>query len=159
MDSPNTVTHITNISTEQSLYERDFYQWALHNAELLKQGKLAEIDIYNIAEELEDMGRNNKRELESRLAILIMHLLKWQYQAKHRCRSWITTINTQRMDIELLLKNSPSLKHKIEITIEESFVNAKRLFENETSINQNILPETCPYTFEEIINHKFRPEK
>ena len=87
------------------LYDKDFYQWTLYNAELLRQGKITEIDIQNIAEELESMGKSQKRELISRLAVLIMHLLKWQYQPEKRSHSWIETINEQRRQIvELFLK-------------------------------------------------------
>jgi hypothetical protein len=141
-----------------TLYDTDFYQWTFHNAELLRQGKLTEIDIPNIAEELESMGKSEKRELFSRLTVLVMHLLKWQYQSQKRSNSWITTINTQRMDIELLLKDSPSLKHDINKILNEVYINAKKMFEKETGISKKELPEICPYTFMQIINNDFWPE-
>ena len=141
-----------------TLYDTDFYQWTFHNAELLRQGKLTEIDIPNIAEELESMGKSEKRELFSRLAVLVMHLLKWQYQSKKRSNSWITTINTQRMDIELLLQDSPSLKHDIDKILNEVYINAKKMFERETGISKKQLPETCPYTFMQVRNNDFWPE-
>ena len=142
-----------------TLYDTDFYQWTFHNAELLRQGKLTEIDIPNIAEELESMGKSEKRELFSRLAVLVMHLLKWQYQSQRRSNSWITTINTQRMDIELLLQDSPSLKHNIDKILNEVYINAKKMFERETGISKKELPEACPYTFMQIINNDFWPEE
>ncbi|MCI4626905.1 MAG: DUF29 domain-containing protein [Candidatus Magnetoovum sp. WYHC-5] len=146
------------MQTKKSLYDSDFYQWALYNAELLKQGKFTEIDIDNIAEELEDMGKNNKRELESRLMVLIMHLLKWQYQPIRRSESWRATINTQRVEIERLLKNSPSLKHNIETVIDEAFKDAAISFEDETGIDKKHLLQTCPYTFEQLRDRSFRPD-
>ncbi len=152
-----TIITDSNISTEKSLYETDFYQWALHNAGLLKQGKLADIDIENVAEELESMSRSEKKELRNRLAILMMHLLKWQYQPQHRSMSWKLTINTQRADIELVLEDSPSLKHNIEITIEDAFKRAESLFEKETNISKKYLPQTCPYTFEQLSDYEFWP--
>src|SRR3990172_2106222 len=97
-----------------TLYDTDFYQWTFHNAELLRQGKLTEVDVQNIAEELESMGKSEKRELINRLAVLIMHLLKWQYQPEKRSHSWIETINEQRRQIILLLEDNPSLKYEIE---------------------------------------------
>ncbi|MCI4624392.1 MAG: DUF29 domain-containing protein [Candidatus Magnetoovum sp. WYHC-5] len=146
------------ILKEKSLYETDFYQWALHNAELLRQGKLNEIDIENIVEEIEDLGRNNKRELASRLFVLITHLLKWQYQSDKRSNSWKATLNTQRFEINRLLQSSPSLKYNVEAVIEEEFINARKQFEDETGISKDILPNTCPYTFDQLRDDNFRPE-
>ncbi|MBF0317544.1 MAG: DUF29 domain-containing protein [Nitrospirae bacterium] len=145
-------------SNEKSLYDSDFYQWTLHNANLLRQGRLTELDIENIAEELEYMGNSSKRELASRLVVLIMHLLKWQYQPKRRSRSWGTTIITQRAEIERLLENSPSLKNNIETVIDKEFITAKRMFEVETKIKIKDLPATCPYTFEQLMDDGFLPE-
>ncbi|KJR41703.1 protein of unknown function DUF29 [Candidatus Magnetoovum chiemensis] len=143
---------------EKSLYETDFYQWALKTADLLRQGRFTELDIKNIAEEIEDLGKNNKRELASRLAVLIMHLLKWQYQPEKRSDSWITTINIQRIDIELVLEDSPSLKYDIDKVIEKAFIIAKRKFKKETGLDKNPLPKACPYTWEQLNDDDFLPE-
>ncbi len=94
-------------------YEKDFYSWLMINAEWLREGKFTKIDAENIAEELEAMGRSEKRELTSRLTVLLTHLLKWKYQAVRRSRSWKNTLFTQRMDINELLEDSPSLRHEI----------------------------------------------
>ncbi|WP_052566809.1 DUF29 domain-containing protein [Candidatus Magnetobacterium casense] len=153
----DTLTH-NDALRAHDLYEVDFYQWAFHNADLLRQGRFTEIDLENIVEELEGMGKNNKRELASRLAVLIMHLLKWQYQPKRRSRSWRETINNQRKDIKLLLEDSPSLKYKIEVIIAKGFIEAKRTFEDETGISAKELPETCQYTFDQLMDYSFRPE-
>ncbi|KJU84521.1 protein containing DUF29, partial [Candidatus Magnetobacterium bavaricum] len=117
-----------------------------------------EIDLENIIEELEGMARNNKRELLNRLKVLIMHLLKWQYQPEQRSESWRTTIRNQRDEIESLLEDSPSLKHNIETVIAKGFIRAKGGFEDETGISSRKLPETCPYTFEQLMDYNFRPE-
>ena len=143
---------------KQSLYERDFYQWGLYNAELLRQGRFSEIDVENIAEEIESLSKRDKRELRNRLKVLIMHLLKWQYQPKKRSKSWIRTISTQRSEIKVVLKDSPSLKHNIEIIINEAFEDSHLLFEGETGISKATLPETCPYTFEQLSDYDFLPE-
>ncbi|MBF0338170.1 MAG: DUF29 domain-containing protein [Nitrospirae bacterium] len=153
----DTLTHSKTL-TARALYEVDFYQWVFHNANLLRQGRLTEIDIENIVEELEDMGRNNKRELASRIMVLIKHLLKWQYQPKRRCRSWSMTIDNQRSDINRLLEDSPSLKYNIETVTTKEFIEAKRRFENETGISASELPRNCPYTFEQLMDYSFRPE-
>ncbi|MCI4626742.1 MAG: DUF29 domain-containing protein [Candidatus Magnetoovum sp. WYHC-5] len=159
MDKQNAIEHTTNtINTEQSLYERDFYQWGLHNAELLRQGKFAAIDVENIAEELESMSKRDKAKLASRLSVLIMHLLKWQYQPKRRSRSWNLTITTQRAEIKRLLKNSPSLNYNIETVVKEEFIIAKRMFEDQTGISKKTLPEICPYSFEQLSDYDFLPE-
>ncbi|MBF0607199.1 MAG: DUF29 domain-containing protein [Candidatus Magnetobacterium sp. LHC-1] len=141
-----------------ALYEVDFYRWVFYNADLLRQGRFAEIDLENIIEELEDMARSNKRELLNRLMVLIMHLLKWQYQSKRRCESWRTTIGNQRIKIENLLEDSPSLKYNMEAVVARGFIAAKRKFEVETKISARQLPETCPYTFEQLMDYGFLPE-
>ena len=143
---------------ETGLYDKDFYQWALKNAELMRQGKLSEIDVENIAEELESMGKSQKRELMSRLRVLLMHLLKWRYEPERRGRSWIETIGAQRADISLLIKDSPSLKHKIEESLEEAYRLAQRSFEKETGIAKKKLPASCPYTFDQAMDNDFWPE-
>ncbi|MBF0337406.1 MAG: DUF29 domain-containing protein [Nitrospirae bacterium] len=142
----------------RDLYEVDFYQWAFHNANLLRQGRFTEIDLENIIEELEGMARRDRRELLSRLKVLIMHLLKWQYQPNRRSESWSTTIRTQRDEIKFLLEDSPSLKYSIEIVIAKGFIAAKKDFEDETGISANILPETCIYTFEQLMDRGFWPQ-
>ncbi|HLC16431.1 MAG TPA: DUF29 domain-containing protein [Thermodesulfovibrionia bacterium] len=142
-----------------TLYDTDFYQWTFHNAELLRQGKLTEVDVQNIAEELESMGKSEKRELINRLAVLIMHLLKWQYQPEKRSHSWIETINEQRRQIILLLEDSPSLKYEIEEKIIRAYNLAITDTEKETGIRKKLLPQTCPYTFDQLKNNNFWPEK
>jgi hypothetical protein len=107
-------------------YEQDFYAWAIHNAELLRQGRLSEIDVEHIAEELECMGRSERRELMSRLAVLLAHLLKWVYQPHRRSRSWRAAIEGQREDLKVLLEESPSLKPELEQKLNEAYRRAKR---------------------------------
>ncbi|MBF0338846.1 MAG: DUF29 domain-containing protein [Nitrospirae bacterium] len=154
----DTLTQVDNDTlASRALYEVDFYQWAFHNADLLRQGRFAEIDLENIIEELESMARRDRRELLSRLKVLIMHLLKWQYQPNRRSDSWRTTIGNQRDEIEHLLEDSPSLQHNIEIVIAKGFIEAKRMFEDETGISSNTLPEACPYTFEQLMVRSFWP--
>src|SRR3990167_6767445 len=95
-------------------YNQDFYAWTIHNAESLRQGKLSEIDLENVAEEIESMGKSEKRELLNRLAVLLSHLLKWKFQSPRRSNSWKYTIKEQRIQLEDLLEESPSLKASLE---------------------------------------------
>jgi hypothetical protein len=93
-----------------TLYDRDFYAWSREQAELLRAGKLAEADIEHIAEEIDSMGRTEKRELISRLSVLLLHLLKWRYQPGKRGPSWEASISNQRDGIAEHLDDNPSLK-------------------------------------------------
>src|SRR5947208_12657968 len=92
------------------LYDKDFAEWTRHNAELLRSGRVTEADLEHIAEEIEDMGKRERRELLSRLTVLIVHMLKWNVQPDRRSRSWEGTIRVQRKDLAKLLSQNPSLK-------------------------------------------------
>ncbi|MEI6261487.1 MAG: DUF29 domain-containing protein [Deltaproteobacteria bacterium] len=133
------------------LYEQDFYQWTQEQTELMKAGALSQLDIPNLIEEIESMGRSEKRELRSRLTVLLMHLLKWDYQTDRRSGSWKSTINTQRMDIDFVLKDNPSLKHNLEIIIDETYRVARQRAADETGLPESVFPLSCPYTVEQII--------
>ncbi len=140
-------------------YEKDFYSWLMKNAALLRERTFTEIDAEHIAEELEAMGRSEKRELVSRLSVLIAHLLKWKYQAVRRSRSWKNTISTQRIDINELFEDSPSLRHDIEKKIKRAYEKAMLKAEDETGIDKEHFPAICPFSLEEILNEKFFPEE
>jgi hypothetical protein len=125
------------------LYEQDFYQWTQEQTELMKAGALSQLDIPNLIEEIESMGRSEKRELRSRLTVLLMHLLKWDYQPDRRSGSWKSTINTQRMDIDFVLKDNPSLKHNLEIVIDETYRVARQRAADETGLPESVFPLSC----------------
>jgi hypothetical protein len=139
-------------------YEKDFYSWLMKNAVLLREKRFAEIDADNIAEELEAMGRSEKRELISRLTVLIAHLLKWKHQAVKRSRSWKNTILTQRIDIDELLEDSPSLRNDLEAKIKRAYEKAKLKAEADTGIDKELFPEACPFSSEEIFDEEFFPD-
>jgi len=139
-------------------YEEDFYLWIFHNADLLRQGKFAEADIENIVEELESMGRRDKRELISRFTVLLSHLLKWQFESERRSKSWEPTIDEQRVQIHLILKDSPSLKYQLDDKIAESYISAIKSAVKETGLKKTVFPETCPYTLQQILDEDFYPE-
>jgi predicted DNA-binding ribbon-helix-helix protein len=93
-----------------SLYKQDYYLWIEQTIELLQEQKFNEIDLSNLIEEIKDMGKSEKRAITSNLRILLMHLLKYQYQAEKRSNSWLFTIVEHRQRIQELLETSPSLK-------------------------------------------------
>ena len=137
-------------------HETDFYAWTNEQVQLLKTGQLNQIDWQNIAEEIEDMGRSEKRQLESRLEILIMHLLKWQFQPNLRSRSWQLTIKEQRLRLEKILQKKPRLQPNLTEAIEDVYPLATLSAERETGLS--LFPETCPYTLIEILSPEFLPE-
>lgn len=138
-------------------YEKDYYAWLGKNADLLRRGQLSAIDAEHIAEELEYMGKRERRELISRLTILLVHLLKWQYQPARRSKSWRNTVLIQRGDVAELVEDSPSLKADIGATIERAYERAVLLAEDETGLEKSQFPATCPYRYEEIIDLDFFP--
>ncbi len=139
-------------------YETDFYGWTQEQAGLLRSGQLSELDTQNLLEEIEAMGTSAENELESRLEVLFIHLLKWKFQSERQGRSWKLTIEEQRRKIERRLKKSPSLKHKLPDILEDAYGDAIIGAERETNIKRNVFPDNCPWTFEQIINPDFYPD-
>lgn len=138
-------------------YERDLHDWLMSSAHLMRQRSFGEIDADQIAEELESMGKRERRELISRLTILVAHLLKWQYQPARRTRSWRNTLAVQRSELVDLLEDSPSLRYELEQVIERAYERAKLIAEDETGLDAAIFPQECPYALEEIIDPQFLP--
>ena len=137
-------------------YETDFYGWTQQQAKFLRTKQIKQIDWNNLAEELEDMGRSEKRQLESRLEVLIMHLLKWQFQPNLRSRSWQLTIKEQRLRLEKLLKENPSLKSNLKEIKDKIYPLAIISAEKETGLST--FPEICPYDLNQIFSSEFFPE-
>jgi hypothetical protein len=145
--------------TETASYEADFHAWALNNAKLLREGKLSELDAEHIAEELESMGASERRELLSRLQVLILHLLKYQYQPERRGKSWLLTINHQRTAIERLLEQSPSLRGMLSRgSLTRVYDKAVRDALIETDLERHLFPASLPYSEAEILDDDWLPE-
>jgi len=143
----------------ESLYDIDFYAWTHQQTHLLRNGELSKADIENIAEEIEDMGKNLKRELESRLKVLFIHLLKWQYQPGHRGNNWrYYSIEEQRAELADHIKDNPSLKHKLPEAIERGYKYAITGAAKETGFSKDRFPATCPWSFEQAMDNEFWPE-
>jgi len=138
-------------------YDKDFYAWTLHNAELLRQGKLKDIDAINIAEELESMGKSDRRQVINRLIVLLVHLLKWEYQKESRSDSWKGSIVEQRRRIIRLLEDSPSLNTELDKKLDYAYTEALKQASIETGLEWSLFPIKCPYSREEILNDEFYP--
>jgi hypothetical protein len=144
------------MSKRANLYEKDFYAWTFKNAELLKQRKFDELDIENIVEEIESMGRSEKRQLMTRLTILIQHLLKWHFQPEKRTNSWKLTIKEQRSEILDLLEESPSLKNKLNFkkAYERAIIHASK----ETGILEYDFPDIPFFSLNNCLDVNYFPE-
>jgi len=136
-------------------YDTDFYAWLLHNAQLIRRGQLSEIDGENIAEELEGMARSDKRQLISRLAVLLAHLLKWEFQPDKRSNGWRGTIREQRKRILKLLAESPSLKNELKNQMVDAYDSAIIIASNDTGISEFDFPRKCPYSLSQILDENF----
>jgi hypothetical protein len=140
---------------ETSLYERDFYQWTMEQSRLLALGKLDGLDLVNLVEEIESLGKQQKQELRNRLGLLIGHLLKWQYQPEKRSKSWRSTIREQRREAKLIIEENPSLKSYLEEAIRLGTSQGLDLVVRETPLDYQDLPEECPYSVEQIFDNNF----
>jgi hypothetical protein len=139
------------------LYEKDFYEWTVRNARLLRSGRAGEADLAHIAEEIEDMGKRERRELLRRLGFLIAHLLKWKMQPDRRSRSWELTIRVQRKDLAKLLAENPSLQPYLRKGLPEAYEHATVEAMTETGHPESDFPSTCPFTFDVILDPDFLP--
>lgn len=145
------------MSTLNQNYEQDFYAWIQHNIALLKQGRFNEVDIDILIDELESMAKRDKRELTSRLMILIAHLLKWQFQPDKQSSSWQRSIDEQRIQIVEQLEESPSLKNLLDESIDRAYPRAVTLAVKETGLSTERFPKQCPYRIEQLLTDDFYP--
>jgi hypothetical protein len=145
-------------SMSNSLYERDFYAWANEQAALLRAGKLDSADIENIAEEIESMGRSEKRELVNRLAVLLLHLLKWRYQPAFHSTSWRLNIREQRIRLADHLADNPSLKSKVGEAMRDAYRLARVGTARETGLAEDTFPPRCPFKFDQAMGEDFWPD-
>jgi hypothetical protein len=135
-----------------TLYEQDFYAWTLQQAELLRSGKLEGLDIENLIDEIESLGKQQRQELRNRLGVLLGHLLKWHYQPEARSSSWTGTIRVQRQKILDLLSDNPSLKPYLNEAISLAYRYGLGIVETETPLNPKQLPQECPFSTDEIFD-------
>ena len=138
-------------------YEIDIIAWANEQAALLRAGKLSDIDIAQIAEEIEDVGKSERRELASRMAVLLAHLLKWQFQPGRRGSSWQRTIKEQRRGIAAHLRETPSLKTSLADSNWQEGVWADATAKAIDETGLDLFPEECPWTVEQVLSPDFYP--
>ena len=146
--------------TNAELYDADFYAWCLTTAALIRERKWHDIDPESVAEEVESLGRSQKRELESRLEVLMMHLLKWRYQSERRedSHSWYDTILEQRSQLARLLRDNPSLRPQVSTLLAEGYPDARRRAIGETRLLVAVFPQACPWMADQILDVEFWPE-
>ncbi|MGG6241661.1 DUF29 domain-containing protein [Nodosilinea sp. AN01ver1] len=141
--------------THANLYETDFYAWTLEQTKLLKQGDFKHLDLVNLVEEIASLGKQQRQELENRLAVLLGHLLKWEFQPSHRSKSWRATIREQRRTAQRLLQQNPSLKPYLAEAIAVGYESGLDLVVRETPLDYPDLPTGCPYTATQIFDPDF----
>jgi hypothetical protein len=141
-------------------YEADVVAWAKEQSALIRAGCLNQLDLAHIAEEIEDVGKSEQRELASRMAVLLMHLLKWKYQPSKRSKSWQFTIATQRKEVAYALKEAPSLRTKFnDISwVDLVWAKAKGKAEAETGLELATFPNICPWDMAEVLIEEWLPE-
>jgi hypothetical protein len=138
----------------EKLYEEDYYLWIQTQIELLKERNWELVDIDNLVEELESMGRSEIRSLSSYLGVLFAHLYKWDYFPNNRTRSWLNSIYYSREEILYLLKEQPSLKSKLNDVINKGWLEAKKIISKDTDIDYRTLPESCPYSYDDAMKRE-----
>ncbi|HYN77193.1 MAG TPA: DUF29 domain-containing protein [Lamprocystis sp. (in: g-proteobacteria)] len=141
-----------------SLYDQDLYTWAMQTARMVREKRFSEIDCASLAEELESMGKTELRALESRLVVLLAHLLTWEHQPVQRGKRWRRTLIEQRKRISRLLRDSPSLKPRLPEILADAYDSALRWAADETGMDEGDFPPICQYSIEQIMDAGFYPE-
>jgi hypothetical protein len=139
-------------------YESDYVRWLEEQVRHLRAGELDRLDREHLLEELEGMSRSERRQLRNRLIVLVLHLLKMRYQPERRSRSWEVTIITQRVDIDLLLRESPSLRPTLESTLNPIYRTARREAAKETGLDITRFPPACPFTIDQVLGEEYWPD-
>lgn len=141
----------------RSLYEADFYAWTQEQSVLLRDGDLSKIDVENILEEIETLGRQEVSELWSRLTVLAQHLLKEMYRPEMVTRDCAVTIITQRREIAWLLSDSPSLEPRLTQTFAEAYADAHKVAAAETGLPEKAFPVEPPFSYAQAMDESFWP--
>jgi hypothetical protein len=136
-------------------YDRDFYTWSQEQAALMRAGRFDRLDVENVAEELESLGKEQFNKLESAYRVLLMHMLKWDYQPARRSRSWANTIASQRDEASDVVGDNPGLKPRIGEALQRAYRKARLDASSETGLNPRLFPTALPYTPDEIMTRPF----
>ena len=140
------------------LYEQDYYLWLQETSRLLKAREFANLDLENLIEEIESLGRSERNKLISSLRLIYQHLLKWQYQPSKRSKSWSDTISRERDNVSYYIEDTPSLKNLLQdkIALNKAYERGRRDAMRETGIIN--LPQNCPYSIEQTLDQNFLPD-
>lgn len=148
---------VPEVDPVTSLYETDFYAWTQEQGNLLRDRQWTQLDLHNLIDEVESLGKQQCQELRNRLSVLLGHLLKWEYQPLERSRSWLAIIRVQRRDILQLLQENPSLKPVLTDASIKAYENGKDLAIGETDLPPQTFPQKCPYSSSEVLDSRFYP--
>jgi hypothetical protein len=140
-----------------NLHDRDFYAWTQRQAKLIRAGNIADLDLERLLEEIESMGAGERSQLQSRLKILLGHLLKYRRQPAFRSRSWIAAVKERRLSVMELLDDNPSLRHALDERVGKACRQGVSLAVKETGMDERKFPSSCPYTREQILDLGFYP--
>jgi hypothetical protein len=142
-------------------YEEDFAAWLKAQADLLRQRRFDDLDVENLAEEVESVGRSEFRSLESALELILLHMMKWDYQVERRGNSWRNTIHEQRRQVAKLLRDNPSFKSRLEEAVSDAYAGVPDKVDTATGVPAHRLPSGCPYSWDEIMNrlHNIDPDR
>ncbi|MGF2034944.1 MAG: DUF29 domain-containing protein [Nostoc sp. CmiVER01] len=142
----------------QTLYDTDYLQWIQTTVKKLQSHDYANVDWENLIEEIADMGRSERRSLKSNLIVILVHLLKWQFQPEKRSGSWEGSIIEHRRRVKEALDDSPSLKSYLESIFIECYAQAVKQAKAETGLSIESFPVVCPYQLPEVTNDEFLPQ-
>ena len=149
---------VSPLSQPQGLYKQDFYAWVVEQAAALRSGQTQRLDVENLAGEIEDMGRSQRRAVKSALTIILIHLLKYRYQAERRTNSWRATIREHRRRVRDELADSPSLRPYIEQILDGCYQDAREAAADESGLPIATFPTACPFLLDQALDRNFLPE-
>ncbi|MBC7971318.1 MAG: DUF29 domain-containing protein [Verrucomicrobia bacterium] len=139
-------------------YLADFNAWIAQTVHLLRERRWQDVDVTHLIEEIQDLGKSERRAIASQLTRLLLHLLKWQYQPQRRSDSWLDSITDARTQIALAIEDSPSLNNYPAEQLEASYQRARRQAAKQTNIEPSLFPNTCPYAVELVLAEDWLPE-
>jgi hypothetical protein len=138
-------------------YDSDFYLWSSGQAALIREGKFDQLDIENVAEEIESLGRSDRNSLASQMRRLLARLLKWQFQPTRRSKSWRLSIYSARDEIKVIVDDSPSLNDALSSGLDKAYLSAKKRAALETGLSAASFPDKCPYSPQQVLEEDFWP--
>jgi hypothetical protein len=152
---PNQISAFTSDSS--SLYDRDFQLWIENTTKLLREQKFTELDLENLIEEIEGMGKSQRSAVRSNLTIVLLHLLKWNYQPEKQTNSWKASIREHRIRLERDFEDSPSLKNYCQGIFVKTYQDSRKLAADEMGLELKVLPTDSPFTLIEVLDSEFLP--